>query len=220
MLNIYTVQDSDTQPLKSASFFAAVLRTYQPNIIVCDAGYGQDRNAYMYTQFPASLYSCYWTTTKDPGSKVRFKDQYNEGAHEITVDKTVAIQRVLHSVKGHLIGMFPWGEKLQMFTEHCKNTRIMDEESDGRVYSKATRVGPDHTVCSMAYALVGVQKLTNYNIKFNTGTSFEFVGQPEFLINPLQLDTQITQFPLFTSNVNGGNCYVHQNCYAPNQRRI
>ena len=175
LLNIYTVQDSDTQPLKSASFFAAILRAYQPNIIVCDAGYGQDRNAYLYTQFPSSLYSCYWTTTKDPMSRVRFKDQYNENAHEITVDKTVAIQRVLHSVKGHLIGMFPWGEKLQMFTEHCKNTRIMDEESDGIVYSKATRVGPDHTVCAMAYALIGVTKITNYNIKFNTGTEFEFI---------------------------------------------
>lgn len=174
-LNLFTVQDSDTQPLKSASFFAAVLRAYQPNIIVCDAGYGQDRNAYLYTQFPAALYSCYWTTTKDPSSKVRFKDQYNEGAHEITVDKTVAIQRVLHSVKGQLIGMFPWGEKLAMFALHCKNTRIMDEESEGIVYQKATRVGPDHSTCAMAYALVGVNKLTNYNIKFNTGTEFDFI---------------------------------------------
>ena len=175
LLNIFTVQDSDIQPLKSASYFAAVLRAYQPNIIVCDAGYGQDRNAYMYTQFPTALYSCYWNTIKDPRAKVRFKDQYNENSHEITVDKTVAMQRVLHSLKGKLIGMFPWSEKIEMFTQHCKNVRIMDEESDGIVYQKATRVGADHTACAMAYALIGVTKLTNYNIKFNTGTEFEFV---------------------------------------------
>lgn len=175
MINIFTVQDDPKQPLRSASFFAAILRAYQPNIIVADAGYGADRNAYLYTQFPTSMYSCYWTTSKDPNSKVRFKDQYNEAAHEITVDKTIAIQRVLHSIKGQLIGMFPWSEKLAMFAQHCKNTRIIDEESEGIIYQKAVRIGPDHSVCSLAYALIGVTKLTNYNILINSSLPFEFI---------------------------------------------
>lgn len=174
-LSIYTIDDDSKQPLRSASFFSAILRAYNPNIIVADAGYGADRNAYMYTQFPASMYSCYWTTSKDPSSKVRFKDNYNEQAREITVDKTIAIQRVLHSVKGQLIGMFPWNEKLAMFAMHCKNTRIIDEESDGIVYQKATRIGADHSVCALSYALIGVQKITNYNIKFNSSMPFEFI---------------------------------------------
>lgn len=175
LLNMYSVQDDPKQPLRSVSFFCAVLRAYQPNIVVADAGYGADRNSYGYTQYPSAWYSCYWTTSKDAHSKVRFKDNYNEQAHEILVDKTVKIQRTLHSLKGKLIGLFPWCEKIATLALHCKNTRIMDEESDGMVYQRATRVGPDHYVCALTYALIGVDKLTNYNIKFNTGTEFEFI---------------------------------------------
>lgn len=175
LLNIFTVEDDPLQPLRSVSFFCAVLRAYQPNIIVADAGYGADRNSYGYTQFPAAWYACYWTTSKDPNSRVRFKDQYNENSHEITVDKTVKIQRTLHALKGRLIGLFPWNEKLEMFTLHCKNTRIMDEESEGLIYQRATRVGPDHSCCSTTYALIGVDKLTNFNTKFNQGLEFEMI---------------------------------------------
>ena len=175
LLNMFSVSDEPSKPLKSVAHFCAILRTYQPNIVVADAGYGADRNAYAYTQFPSTWYACYWTTSRDANAKIRFKDQYNEQSREITVDKTVKIQRTLYAVKNHLIGMFPYNEKLQQLALHFKNTRIMDEEADGLVYQKATRIGPDHYVSALTYALIGVDKLTNYNIKFNTGTEFEFI---------------------------------------------
>lgn len=175
LLNIYTVEDDPKIPLKSVSFFCAILRAYQPNIVVADAGYGADRNAYGYTQFPASWYSCYWQTNKDPRAKTRFMDQWNEAAREVTVDKTVKIQRTLYSVKNHLIGLFPWCEKIQMFCSHLKNTRIMDMEEDGIVYQMATRVGPDHTVSAITYALIGVDKITGMGVKFNTSMNFDMI---------------------------------------------
>lgn len=93
----------------------------------------------------------------------------------MSVDKTLAIQRVLHTFKGRLIGLFPWSEKLATLALHLKNTVIMDEESDGLVYQRATRTGPDHFTCAVAYALIGVNRLTNYNIKINTATQVEFI---------------------------------------------
>ena len=175
LLNIYTVEDDAKQPLKSVAFFCAVLRAYQPNIIVADAGYGADRNAYGYTQFPASWYSCYWQTNKDPRAKTRFIDQWNESSREVTVDKTLKIQRTLYSVKNHLIGLFPWCEKINMFCIHLKNTRIMDMEENGVVYQMATRVGPDHTVSAITYALVGVDKITGMGVKLNSQMPYEFI---------------------------------------------
>lgn len=175
LLNIYTANGSSNKPLMDVAQFCAILRTYQPNIIVCDEGFGNDKNQYGLTQFPAAWYTCYWTTAKSPTSSSRFMDNWNEKSHRVVVDKTVAIQRVLHSIKGHLIGLFPWCEKIEMFSIHLKNTRIMEEEDNGYVYQRATRIGPDHTACSTAYALVGVQKLTNYGIKFNTGLPYEFI---------------------------------------------
>lgn len=175
LLNIYYVKDDPRQPLKSSSYFTAIMRAYNPNLIVCDFGYGADRNSYLLTQFPTSLYSCYWTTSKNPLSNVNFKAQWNENTHQVRVDKTVSIQRVLHSLKSKLIGLFPWGEKLQMLSLHAHNTRIMDEEEEGIVYQRATRIGPDHTMCALAYALIGVDKLTNYNITFNSKLNYEFI---------------------------------------------
>ena len=175
LLNLYSIQDDSKTPLESVSYFCAILRAYQPNLVVADAGYGADRNTYGYTQFPTSWFSCRWTTQKDAQSRTRFIDQWTESSREVTVDKTLAIQRVLHTFKGRLIGLFPWSEKIATLALHLKNTVIMDEETDGLVYQRATRTGPDHFVSAIAYALIGINRLTNYNIKINTPTQVEFI---------------------------------------------
>lgn len=175
LLNLYTVQDDSKTPLKSVAYFCAILRAYQPNLIIADAGYGADRNTYGYTQFPNSFYACRWVTQKDATSRTKFMDQWTESSREVTVDKTLSIQRVLHSFKGRLIGLFPWCEKLSMLALHLQNTVIMDEESEGLIYQRATRTGADHFVCAIAYALIGVNKLTNYNVKINSYTPVEFI---------------------------------------------
>lgn len=166
LLNLYMSEDDPRMPLKAAGTFAAILRAYNPNLVVCDSGYGADKNSYLYTQFPKALYSCTWTTTKSADSPVRFKDSWNEKGRTVHVDKTVSVQRVLHSFKNHLIGLFPWNDKLEELSLHLKNTQIMDEEEDGLIYQKATRLGPDHYVSALAYGLIGVNKLTNYNTIF------------------------------------------------------
>lgn len=175
LLNLYSVKDDSKTPLKSVAYFCAILRAYNPNIVVADAGYGADRNTYGFTQFPLAWYACYWTTSKSASAKIRFYDQYIESAHEIRVDKTVKIQRSLHALKGRLIGLFPWDEDLAEFCLHVKNTRIMDEEDNGEVYQKATRIGDDHYMCALTYALIGVDKLTNYNVTMNNQMKFDFL---------------------------------------------
>lgn len=175
LLNLYSVQDDSKTPLRSVSYFCAILRAYTPNLVVADAGYGADRNTYAYTQFPTSWYACRWTTVKAAPTATRFIDQWNDSSREVTVDKTLAVQRVLHSFKGRLIGLFPWNEKLATLTQHLKNTIIMDEEEDGIVYQRATRTGADHFCSAIAYGLIAVNKLTNYNISVNTRMPVEFI---------------------------------------------
>ena len=51
----------------------------------------------------------------------------------------------------------------------------MQEEEDGFVYEKATRIGADHSVSAMSYALVGVQHITNYGVSLNAGLNYEFI---------------------------------------------
>lgn len=175
LLNLYWIEDDPLQPLRSASYFAAILRAYQPNIIIADAGYGADRNSYMYTQFPYGFYSCQWNTNKDSRAKTRFMDSFNETAREVTVDKTVKMQRVLHTVKNGLLGFFPWNEKLAYIAKHLNNVRIIDEEEDGIIYQKATRIGPDHSACGIAYAMIGIDKLTGMGVNLNNQFKADFI---------------------------------------------
>ena len=175
ILSIYWAESNPTQPLADASMMAAILRAYQPNIIVADAGYGADKNSYMYTQFPNAFYACQWTTSKDSRARIKFIDQWNERAREVNVDKTVKIQRTLHSIKNATLGLFPWNEKTQILAKHLNNTRILDDEDDGIIFQRAVRVGADHTVCSLTYAMIGMDKLTNYSIALNSGFRAEFI---------------------------------------------
>lgn len=175
LLNLYWMENDRQQPLRDASSFAAILRTYQPNLIIADAGYGSDKNSYLYTQYPGAFYACRWTTNKDSGARTRFVDTWNEKQREVTVDKTVKIQRTLHAVKNATIGMFAWKEKLAILYQHLHNTRILDEEDSGVIYQKAVRVGADHTACCLTYALIGIDRLTNYGIALNSGFHAEFI---------------------------------------------
>lgn len=176
IIGIYWAESDPAKPLSDANMFTAILKTYQPNIIIADSGYGADKNSFMYTQFSTAFYSCYWTTAKNPHARTRFIDQWNENTREVTVDKTTKVQRTLHMVKSRLISTYAWCEDMEILATHLHNTRIQDEEQDGIVYQAATRIGADHTACCLTYALIGADKLTNYGISvLSGGYSCEFI---------------------------------------------
>lgn len=176
LLGIYWAESDPVKPLADANTIAAILTPYRPNLIVADAGYGADKSSFLYSRFPQAYYSCYWETNKNPHSRNRFIDQWNEKMREVTVDKTTKIQRTLHLVKNQLIGMYPWCEDIEILTKHLENTRIQDEEEDGRIFQRAVRIGADHTTCALTYALIGCDRLTNYGIStISAGYTCEFV---------------------------------------------
>ena len=177
LLDICVCYEDITDPLKPANYFAMVLLQYQPNCIIADAGYGAAYCSYLYTQFPDRFYSCHWTTSKDPQARIRFKDNYNENDHNVLVDKTVKMKRMLYALKNHLIGMPHWDEKLQKLYFHVSNVSILQEEQDGFIYEKVVKKGgnsPDHYACAMCYALIGVDKITDMGIVFRNKAMIEF----------------------------------------------
>lgn len=175
LLSIYWAKDNPTKPLEPVSMFCSILRAYQPDIIIADEGYGADRNAFLYTQFPRALYSCRFTTVKNPMARVKFIDQWDENSHQVVVDKTSKMQKVLHLIKGRQISLFKWCEKIEILCKHLKNVRIIDEESEGQVYQVATRVGADHLACALCYSIIGIDKCTNYNTQNNAQFTYEFI---------------------------------------------
>lgn len=168
---------SETTPLFDVNQVISHLKPYKPSLIIADAGYGADKNTELYRNFPNATWSCSWTTITSAYSSINFIDHWNDNKKSVQVDKTSKMQRMLQSVKQGYIGFYSWqDEYTKILTSHLKNVQILDKESDGMVFQVATRKGPDHLACCLAYALIGVDKLTNYGLKVSRGYSMDTVN--------------------------------------------
>ena len=177
IVSMRQIYRSETQPLFDVRQAIAHLTPYRPNLIVADAGYGADKNTELYRNFPAAAYSCSWNTITSPYSSVNFIDRWNEERRMVNVDKTSKMQRMLQSVKSGYIGFYNWSDPMtQTLCNHLQNVQLLDKETDGMVFQVATRKGPDHLACCLAYALIGVDKLTQYGLKVSRGYQMETVS--------------------------------------------
>ncbi len=158
LLNLFMFQDNPQKPLEPVGLLAASITPYDPDIIIADAGFGADRNTYLMQRFPGRVWACQYNTYK---GKSKPQDSWNETSRLINVDKTLKVQRMLHTVKARGVGVWRMDEDLMTFTKHMKNVRIMDEEEDGIFYQVATRVGDDHYSSALNYCLIGAEKIQN-----------------------------------------------------------
>lgn len=159
LLNLGFFKDDPLKPLDAVKSIASVLVPFDPDLIIADAGFGADRNAYLMQRFRGRVYACQYHTYSGRSKPV---DSWNEGARMVTVDKTLKVQRMLHAIKNREIAYFKENEQLMLLIKHLKNVRIMDEEnSNGDIYQLATRIGADHLSSCLVYALIGVEKIQN-----------------------------------------------------------
>lgn len=156
LLNLFMFKDNPQKPLEPVGLLAASLRPYNPDIIVADAGFGADRNTYLMQLFPGVTWACQYNTYK---GKSKPQDSWNETSRLISVDKTVKVQRMLHTIKARGIGFWKTDDDMLTLTKHLKNVRIMDEEDNGIVYQLATRIGDDHWSSCLVYALIAVDRI-------------------------------------------------------------
>jgi hypothetical protein len=156
LLNLFMFPDNPQKPLEPVGMIAASITPYDPDLIIADAGFGADRNTYLMQLFPGRTWACQYNTYK---GKSKPQDSWNEAGRMVNVDKTVKVQRMLHTVKARGIGVWKMDDDLLLLTKHLKNVRIMDEEEDGITYQIATRIGDDHYSSALVYALLGVEKI-------------------------------------------------------------
>lgn len=168
---------SEIHPLYDVKQVISHLIPFKPNLIIADAGYGADKNTELYRAFPNSLFTCKWTTSTNPYSAKNFIDHWNMNKRLVTVDKTSKMQRTLQAVKTNQIGFYEWQDPMtQVISKHLQNVQILDKDNNGMVYQMATRKGPDHLACCLAYALIGVDQLTNYGLKVSQGYQMETIA--------------------------------------------
>lgn len=158
LLNLWMFRDNPSVPLQGANSIAGAIVPYNPDFILADYGYGADRNSYMMQAFRGKVWACKFMNYKDASQPI---DQWNKQIRIVSVDKTLKMQRLLHSIKSRRIGMWEMDDKLRILYKHLSNIRIMDEEDHGVTYQIATRVGDDHFACALCYALIAMEKIIN-----------------------------------------------------------
>lgn len=159
MLNTWAFKDNPAAPLEPVRMIAAAIAPFDPDLIIADFGFGADRNSLLMQIFKGRVWACKYQTFKGGSQPI---NKWNESSRIVTVDKTLTVQRMLHSVKERGIGFWRMDEQLALFTKHIKNVRIMDEEDDdGNFYQLATRVGDDHLSSALNYCLIGKEKIND-----------------------------------------------------------
>jgi hypothetical protein len=158
LLNLFMFKDNPQKPLEPVGMIAASVKPYDPDIIIADAGFGADRNTYLMQFFKGRVWSCQYNTYK---GKSKPQDSWNETSRLVSVDKTLKVQRMLHTIKARGVGFWKTDDDMLTLTKHLHNTRIMDIEEDGLIWQQATRIGDDHWASCMVYGLLGVEKLKN-----------------------------------------------------------
>lgn len=159
MLNTWAFKDNPAAPLEPVRMIAASIAPYDPDVVCADFGFGADRNSLLMQIFKGRVWACKYQTFKGGSQPI---NKWNESSRIVTVDKTLTVQRMLHTVKERGLGLWRMDEQLALFMKHMKNVRIMDEEDeDGNFYQLATRVGDDHLSSALNYCLIAKEKLNN-----------------------------------------------------------
>ncbi|MMZ43541.1 Phage terminase large subunit [compost metagenome] len=172
LLDLHWAEDSPSKPLDCVNMFSAILKPYEPDVIVADNGFGADRNTYLLQQFPGRVYACDWDT---PRTNIPLVDSWNDKGMRVRVDKTTKMKRTLHNVKARAIRTFGESEKLAMLIKHLKNVRLLMEEDEGVIYERVTRIGDDHLACALTYAYIALDRILELHLP-KSEFGFEFIG--------------------------------------------
>lgn len=130
-------------------------------LMVCDAGYGKDRNTLLLKKFPDQVYSCFYPNT-EKGSKI-FEPQWQDEQHKVSLDRTTSIKLSLGLFKSQHIVIAQEIDlaDLKAFAKHLTNlVSVKDfDEKTGEIEEWIANTGPDHYGHAFNYAVTALSKL-------------------------------------------------------------
>lgn len=151
--------DPDQHPIQVSK----LIQKYDADIIVCDAGYGRDRNAKLLKWHPEKIFSCFYPSM-ERGSKI-FEPQWQEEASKVSIDRTNSLKLSLgyFRSKDIIVARNLDQKLLEKFTKHCVNlvsVKDIDDKS-GEVSEIIANMGADHYGHAMNYMVTAMAKLND-----------------------------------------------------------
>lgn len=170
LLNIGVFEDDMRNELESVKRAEAFLAPFNPDVIVADAGYGKDRNAYLLRKYPGKLFAC-WYNPSERGSRT-FVPSWQDAFSKVLVDRTMTVKNTCRVIKERELGLPRYDRAMQLFQKHFSALAPMREEEEGEIFETIQATGDDHLVHATGYAILGMDKVESAYSSF----SFDFVS--------------------------------------------
>lgn len=157
LLGLAVFEDDIRNELESVKKAEAFIAPFTPDLIVADAGYGKDRNAYLLRKYPGKLFAC-WYNPSEKGSRT-FMPVWQDGTAKVLCDRTLTIKNTCRWVREQEIGFPRFDRSMALLQKHFSALAPMREEEDGEIYEVIQATGDDHLVHALGYAIVGMEKI-------------------------------------------------------------
>lgn len=161
IIGLYIAQDSNMKELDAAKAIENFIRPFQPDIIIPDAGYGKDRNAYLLRRFGIGrLYACYY----NPSTRASRTFQPVWSAPEqarLLVDRTMTLKRTCQAIQECEFGLPDLDvQPMPVFKKHFLNLAPLKIEEEGEIFEEIhAKNDEDHFVHACAYSFIGIDHL-------------------------------------------------------------
>lgn len=161
ILYIDMYEDASRHPLDAPKRMAEILELWQPDMIVADAGYGKDRNAYLAQRFDPNDLGVMVGCQYNPSVKHSrtYKPAWGDG--RVLIDKTMTLKVMTREIRDRKIG-FPSleEERVRLLIKHLKALAPLHHEEEGEIYEEISSTGDDHLAHALAYALLGMDRVS------------------------------------------------------------
>ena len=158
LIGMFYVDDSDSDPLGSARAIGQYLAPFEPDLIVADAGYGKDRNAYLLKTFSSRYFACYYNPSEKHSRS--FKPQFIQSTNRVLADRTIALKNACQYIREKGLGLPAWDEAVSTLCKHFRALAPLIVEEDGDMYEVIESTGPDHLAHATGYALMAYEQTT------------------------------------------------------------
>lgn len=176
LLNIGVFEDDHQEELRSVKAVENFLAPYQADLVVADAGYGKDRNAYLMRKMSPNGEGRFYAQWYNPSQKQSrtFQPEWSDPSRgRVLVDRTMQIKNICRAIKEREFGIPNLGmEKVQLMKRHFRALaplKEIDEETKEMVET-ISKSGDDHLVHACASSYLAQEKLSKTS---RFGFSFE-----------------------------------------------
>jgi hypothetical protein len=141
-----------------------LLTQFKVDMLVCDAGYGKDRNAELMKRHPGKVWSCVYIP--DNSNTRQVENIWNQNLRRVTVNRTVTL-KVMARAWTQKEFIYPLSLVMNnpismVYMSHLKSLAIILEElEENKLWERVGHTGPDHFAHATNYLLIAAYGMMN-----------------------------------------------------------